>query len=226
MLLHIPNVFTREELAPIRRALSTATWRDGKLTAGLQSVKVKTNLQLAEEDPLAIELGDLIIARLSENPLFMSAALPSKIYPPMFNCYRDGGTFGMHVDNAVRKPHDSRQRVRTDVSATLFFTDPDEYDGGELIVEDTYGEQRIRLPAGDMVLYPSTSVHCVTPVTRGARICSFLWTQSMVREDSQRRLMFDLDVAIQHLAQDLPDHPSLVRLTGIYHNLLRRWAEV
>lgn len=226
MLLHIPGVFRRDELPEIRQALIQASWQDGRQTAGAQSIRVKSNLQLAEDDPLAVKLGDLIIQRLSENPLFMSAALPSKIYPPMFNCYQDGGEFGMHVDNTIRRPPGSRERVRTDVSSTLFFTDPDEYEGGELVIQDTYGEQRVRLPAGDLVLYPSTSVHCVTPVTRGARICSFFWTQSMVREDSQRRLMFDMDVAIQQLTQDVPDHPALVTLTGTYHNLLRRWAEV
>lgn len=226
MLLQIPNVFSKEEVRYIRQRLEQANWQNGQLTAGHIAINCKDNEQLSEEDPFAIELGDEIIKRLGNHPLFISAALPHKVFPPMFNRYQGGGTYGFHVDNAIRKPKTSLQRVRTDVSSTLFFSEPEEYEGGELVIQDTYGEQRVRLPAGDLVLYPSTSLHQVTPVTSGARYASFLWTQSMVRSDEKRRLLFDMDCAIQQLVQDVPNHPSIIKLSGNYHNLLRQWAEI
>ncbi len=226
MLLHIPGIFTTEEATRIREALEQAEWADGKVTAGYQSAKTKHNEQLAEGDPLAREISTAMLQRLWNNPLFVSAVLPNKVYPPLFNRYRSGGTFGYHIDNAVRAIKGSPEQVRTDVSATLFFSEPESYDGGELVIQDTYGEHRVKLAAGDLVIYPATSLHMVEPVTRGERIASFFWTQSMVREDSQRALLFEMDQAIQSLARDVPDHPALVRLTGNYHNLLRRWAEV
>lgn len=226
MLLHIPNIFSKDEVRYIRSRLEQASWQNGQLTAGHIAINSKDNEQLDEEDPFAIELGDEIIKRLGNHPLFISAALPHKVFPPMFNRYSGGGTYGFHVDNAIRKPKTSSLRVRTDVSSTLFFSEPEEYEGGELIIQDTYGEQRVRLPAGDLVLYPSTSLHQVTPVTQGTRYASFLWTQSMVRSDEQRRLLFDMDMAIQELTKDIPHHPAIIKLSGNYHNLLRQWAEV
>ncbi|MDR1075996.1 MAG: Fe2+-dependent dioxygenase [Xanthomonadaceae bacterium] len=229
MLLRIPNVLTREEVLHFRERLSQATWVDGLVTTGHQSAKAKDNLQLHEQDPLAHELGTLVLQALERNSTFFSAALPLRIYPPMFNCYREGQTFGYHVDNAIRYDRTRQglpQAIRTDVSSTLFLCDPDEYDGGELVIEDTYGNQRVKLPAGDLVLYPSTSLHKVTPVTRGARIASFFWSQSLLRDDSQRRTLFELDLSIRSLTQEVPDHPALVQLTGVYHNLLRQWSNV
>ncbi|MEB0028650.1 Fe2+-dependent dioxygenase [Pseudomonas sp. MH9.2] len=226
MLLHIPGLFSREEVLRIREALEQADWADGKVTAGYQSAKAKHNLQLPEGHPLAIEIGSALLDRLWANPLFMSVALPRKVFPPLLNCYTAGGSFDFHIDNAVRQTKGSPERVRTDLSSTLFFSDPDEYDGGELEIQDTYGTRQIKLPAGDLLLYPSTSLHKVNAVTRGARYASFFWTQSLVREDSQRALLFEMDNAIQQLTQDVPDHPSLIQLTGTYHNLLRRWVEV
>ncbi|AUF95046.1 Fe2+-dependent dioxygenase [Pseudomonas sp. 02C 26] len=226
MLLHIPSLFAADELLRIREALVQADWADGKVTAGHQSAKAKHNLQLPEAHPLAKEIGSALIERLWQTPQFMSAALPHKVFPPLINCYREGGNFGFHIDNALRQPKGSAERVRTDLSATLFLSDPDSYDGGELVIQDTYGTQQIKLAAGHMVLYPGTSLHKVNPVTRGERYAAFFWTQSLVREDSQRALLFEMDNAIQQLSADLPDHPSLLQLTGTYHNLLRRWAEV
>lgn len=226
MLLHIPAVFTREEAARIRGALQQAEWADGKVTAGYQSARAKHNLQLPQEHPLAREIAEAMLQRLWNNPLFMSAALPHKVFPPLFNCYTGGGSFGFHIDNAVRDVQGGRERVRTDLSSTLFFSEPQDYDGGELVIHDTYGEQRVKLAAGDLVLYPGTSLHKVEPVTRGARYAAFFWTQSLVREDSQRSLLFQMDQAIQQLTRDVPEHPALLELTGSYHNLLRRWVEV
>ncbi|MBB3102057.1 Fe2+-dependent dioxygenase [Azomonas macrocytogenes] len=226
MLLHIPQLFSAEEIQRIRVALEQANWLDGKITAGYQSAKAKLNLQLAEDDPLAREISEVLLQRLWQNPQFMSAALPHKVFPPLFNCYTGGGVFGYHVDNAVRQVRNSLERVRTDLSATVFFCDPDEYDGGELVIQDTYGTPSIKFAAGDMVLYPSTSLHKVEPVTRGARLASFFWIQSLVREDSRRTLLYELDNSIQTLTQDIPDHPALVELTRTYHNLLRQWVEV
>ncbi|WP_298371778.1 Fe2+-dependent dioxygenase [Azospirillum sp.] len=225
MLLHIPNVLTGDQVAEARRVLDGADWVDGAVTAGHQSAKTKDNMQIPEQHPAARQLGDVILAALERNPLFMAAALPLKVFPPLFNRYAGGQSFGVHVDNAIRQIPGTPHRVRTDLSATLFFTDPDEYDGGELTVEDTYGVHMVKLPAGDMVLYPSTSLHQVRPVTRGARICSFFWMQSMVRDDGRRTMLFDLDTAIQKINGDLPDHAGVVQLTGLYHNLLRHWAD-
>lgn len=206
--------------------LDEAEWVDGRVTAGYQSARAKDNMQLPENHPTAQQLGEMILAALQRNALFMGAALPLRVFPPLFNRYRGGQAFGTHVDNAIRQVTGTPHCIRTDLSATLFFTGPDEYDGGELIVEDTYGVHQIKLPAGHMALYPSTSLHNVRPVTRGARVASFFWIQSMVRDDGRRTLLFDLDMAIQRLSQDVPDHPSAVQLTGVYHNLLRGWAEV
>lgn len=226
MLLHIPGVFSRDEVSQIRTALERAEWADGKVTAGYQSAKAKHNLQLPEDHPLAREIAEAMLQRLWQNPLFMSAALPHKVFPPLFNCYTAGGSFDFHIDNAIRQVKGSAERVRTDLSSTLFFSDPNDYDGGELVIQDTFGTQRVKFPAGDLVLYPGTSLHKVEAVTRGARLASFFWTQSLVREDSQRTLLFEMDQAIQRLSADVPDHPSLITLTGNYHNLLRRWADV
>lgn len=226
MILHIPQIFSRDEVLNIRQALEGTEWIDGKATAGYQSAKAKHNLQLADDNPLAVELREAIVQRLQHNALFMSAALPRKIFPPLFNCYRTGDTFGYHIDNAVRAVRETGERVRTDLSSTLFFNEPEDYDGGELVIQDTYGTREIKLPAGDLLLYPATSLHRVQAVTRGMRLASFFWTQSLVREDSQRALLFEMDVAIQTLTRDVPDHPSLIQLTGTYHNLLRRWVDV
>lgn len=226
MLLDIPNVLSDDQVAECRKRLAESNWVDGRITAGYQSSKAKNNEQLPEDSPVARQLGQLIVAALEANPLFISAALPAKIFPPLFNRYAEGRSFGVHVDNAVRQVRNTPHRVRTDISATLFLSSPDEYDGGELAIEDTYGAQRVKLPAGHMVLYPATSLHRVEPVTRGARIAAFFWIQSMVRDDGQRTLLFDLDTAIQRLARDVPDNPAVVQLTGVYHNLLRQWAEV
>src|SRR6201997_2837109 len=208
MLITIPDVLSVGEVAQARAALDAADWVDGKVTAGYQAQTVKENLQLPEGHPVTVKLGEMVLAALARSPLFMSAALPLRVFPPMFNRYTGGGHFGTHVDTAIRQMVTTGQRIRTDLSATLFFTAPAEYDGGELIVEDTYGTHSVKLPAGHMVLYPATSLHHVRPVTRGARISSFFWIQSMIREDSRRTLLFDLDVAIQRLNRDVPDHPS------------------
>lgn len=226
MLIQIPNVLSREKVASCRRRLESAEWVDGNITAGHQSRLAKDNMQLAEEDPTAVEMGDVILAALERNPLFVSAALPQKIFPPLFNRYTGGQNFGTHVDNAIRQVKGTEHRVRTDLSATLFFSEPDEYDGGELVVEHNYGVQRVKLNPGSLILYPASSLHHVTPVTRGVRIASFFWIQSMVRDDGERTLLFDLDTAIQRVAAEAPEHPSVIQLTGIYHNLLRRWADV
>lgn len=226
MLLQVPGVLTTQELAQAQRLLASAEWIDGRATAGHQSAQVKHNRQLAESSPVAQELGKLVIGAVSRNPLFISAALPNRIFPPLFNCYEVGDGFGTHVDNAIRAVGTSGARIRTDVSATLFLSEPSDYDGGELVVEDTYGTHSVKLPAGSMVLYPASSLHHVQPISRGRRIASFFWIQSMVRDDGQRALMFDLDNAIRRLGADHPSHPSVVQLTGVYHNLLRSWAEV
>jgi PKHD-type hydroxylase len=224
MILQIPNVLTGEQVAHARRLLDQAAWVDGRITAGHQSARAKDNVQLAEADPVARELGEQIVVALQRNPLFLSAALPLRVFPPLFNRYEGGQSFGNHVDNAIRQ-HVSGLRIRTDISATLFLAEPEEYDGGELMIEDTFGVHAVKLPAGHMVLYPASSLHHVRPVTRGARVASFFWLQSLVRDDGQRTLLFDLDSAIQRLSADVPDHPATVQLTSVYHNLLRRWAE-
>lgn len=226
MLITIPDVLTTDEVTQARTILDATEWVDGKVTAGYQAQAVKENLQLPEGHPAAVRLGEMVLAALARSPLFMSAALPLKVFPPMFNRYTGGGHFGTHVDTAIRALASTGQRIRTDVSATLFLTPPDQYDGGELIVEDTYGLHSVKLPAGHMVLYPATSLHRVTPVTRGARVSSFFWIQSMIRTDGDRSLLYDLDTAIQRLAQESPGNPIGVQLTGVYHNLLRRWAEM
>ncbi|HNV79931.1 MAG TPA: Fe2+-dependent dioxygenase [Thermomonas sp.] len=227
MLLQIPDVLTADQVAQFRARLDVAPWCDGRVTAGHQSSKAKDNAQLPEDSAEARELGAQVLDALARNSTFFAAALPKRIYPPLFNRYAGGQSFGFHVDNAVRydRSRGGVDPVRTDLSATLFLSAPDDYDGGELVIEDTYGTQQVKLPAGHLVLYPGTSLHRVTPVTRGARVASFFWIQSLLREDAQRRLMFDLDVSIRTLTRDLPEHPSLVQLTGVYHNLLRRWAE-
>lgn len=227
MLITIPSVLTKDDVAGFRAALDRADWQDGRLTAGTQSLEVKRNSQLDPESPVALQLGQAILDRLSQNPLFLSAALPHRILPPMFNRYAQAQTFGVHVDNAIRAMPLTGERLRTDLSMTLFLTEPEEYDGGELVVEDHYGAQVVKLAAGDMVLYPSTSLHQVTPVTRGVRVSAFFWLQSMVRSDPQRAILFDLDQAIQSLAaQGGATTPEAVRLTGIYHNLIRMWSEI
>lgn len=223
MLLAIPAVFTKEQTQILRAKLDVAEWVDGKVTAGHQSAMTKQNSQIPEGHPIAREIGEAILQALGGNPLFRSAALPLRVFPPLFNRYAGGQTFGTHVDNAVRTHAASGQRIRTDLSCTLFFSDPEEYDGGELVVEDTYGSKSVKLPAGSMVLYPSTSLHHVTPVTRGARVSSFFWLQSMVRRDDQRTLLFELDTSIQML--EAGSAPA-VKLTGVYHNLLRQWSEM
>jgi len=226
MLIQIPNLLNPEQVKFCRGKLEASAWVDGRVTAGHQSGKAKDNMQLSEHDPAAIEMGDIILAALERNTLFVAAALPRKIFPPLFNRYSGGQNFGTHVDNAIRQVAGTEHRVRTDLSATLFFSRPDEYDGGELVVEDTYGVQRVKLAAGSLIVYPASSLHHVTPVTRGTRLASFFWIQSMIRDDGQRTLLFDLDMSIQRVSQALPGDPSLVQLTGVYHNLLRRWADV
>jgi PKHD-type hydroxylase len=226
MLIAIPNVLSPEQLAEARKLLEAAEWIDGKATAGHQGARVKDNMQLPVDNPVARQVGQMILKALGANPLFMSAALPLHILPPMFNRYSGGQTFGTHVDGSVRVVPGTNHRLRTDLSCTLFFADPEEYDGGELIIEDTYGSKSVKLPAGHMILYPSTSLHQVTPVTRGTRLCSFFWLQSMIRDNGQRSLLFEMDVAIQRLGAENALHPSVVQLTGVYHNLLRQWAEM
>jgi PKHD-type hydroxylase len=231
MLLVIPAVFPKTEVRELRAALDAAEWVDGKVTAGHQSAQTKFNSQIPEAHPVAKQVGGLILQALGSNPLFRSAALPLQVFPPLFNRYGGGQTFGTHVDNSIRTHTATGGRIRTDLSCTLFFSEPDEYDGGELIIEDTYGSKSVKLPAGDMILYPATSLHRVTPVTRGERVSSFFWLQSMIRQDAQRSLLFDLDNAIQRLsgsphADSEEVRSSSVQLTGVYHNLLRQWAEL
>jgi PKHD-type hydroxylase len=226
MMLQIPEVLTKDEVRAARERLDAAQWVDGRVTAGHQSARAKHNQQLAETDPVARETGGKIVAALARSPLFRAAALPLHVFPPLFNRYSSGESFGSHVDNAVRQISGTAHQLRTDLSATLFLTEPDEYDGGELVVEDPYGVQAVKLAAGNLILYPASSLHHVRPVTRGARVSSFFWIQSMVRDDGERTLLFDLDLSIQRLAGEAPDHASVLQLTGVYHNLLRRWAEL
>ena len=225
MLVHVPKVLTEAQVARCRELMERAAWVDGRVTAGHQSAKAKDNLQIPEGSPEAREMGDMIVGALERNPLFITAALPLRVFPPLFNRYEPGMTFGAHVDNAVRQVPGTPFRIRTDLSVTLFLSRPEEYDGGELTVEDVYGAHSVKLPAGDLILYPATSLHRVTPVTRGARHASFFWIQSMVRDDGARSLLFDFDMAINQVNQAVPDHPAVVALTSCYHNLLRRWAE-
>jgi len=226
MLLQVPSVLTSEQVRQFRARLDPVEWADGRMTAGYQSAKAKHNLQLPEEHPVARELGEIILDVLPRNLLFMAAAVPFKIFPPLFNCYSEGQNFGMHIDNAIRSVKGTPHRIRTDLSMTLFLSEPDEYQGGELIIEETYGTHSVKLRAGDAVLYPACSLHRVTAVTQGKRIAAFFWIQSMVRDDGQRKALFDLDIAIQQLGKELPESAAAIKLTGVYHNLLRMWADV
>ena len=227
MLIAIPDVLDAGGVAKVRALVDAADWIDGNATSGHQSALAKKNEQLPEESAAAREAGSLVLDALSASPPFVAAALPLKVYPPLFNRYTGGDTFARHVDSAIRIRRGSDFRVRSDLSATLFLTDPGDYDGGELVVEDSFGEQRVKLPAGHMVLYPASSVHRVEPVMRGTRVASFFWVQSMVRDDGARRILFELDQAVQDVASRLGrDDPATVRLTGTYHNLLRKWADV
>ena len=254
MLIEIPALFSASEVDATVATLLDQPWVDGKVTAGQRSAMAKNNRQLSEDAPVAIRMGEQILSRLSDNALFMSAALPKKIYPPLFNRYSGGEAFDWHIDNAIRGLKGVRERVRTDISATLFLADPASYDGGELVIRDTFGEhavklpaghlliypgsslhkinpvtrgeRSVKLPAGHLVLYPGSSVHRVNPVTRGERLAAFFWIESLVREDSQRSLLLDMDVAIQRLTTQQADDESLLQLSGVYHNLLRRWSDV
>jgi len=227
MIVHIPNLLSGDQVARIRGVLSGTDWVDGKVTAGAQSAGTKHNLQVPENAPAARALGDMILTALGQNERFTSAALALRVFPPLFNRYDQGMNFGAHIDNAIRfvKGASSPVRVRTDMSATLFLTDPDDYDGGELVIEDTFGNHKIKLPAGDLVVYSATSRHRVTPVTRGSRWSSFFWIQSMIRDESARVMLFELDNAIQGLRKQVGDSEEVVSLTGLYHNLVRRWAD-
>lgn len=227
MLLRVPDVLSPEVLARCRELIEHADWQDGKVTAGTQSEQVKNNRQLPENSEAACAARTLIVDALGKSALFFSGSLPKKTFPPLFNRYDgDSNSFGSHVDNSVRTSITTGAWVRTDVSVTLFLSEPDEYDGGELVIEDTFGVQRVKLPAGDLILYPSSSIHRVEPVTRGSRLASFFWVESMIRSDDQRRLLFDMDLSIQTLRRQEGDSPAVVRLTGCYHNLLRMWSDV
>lgn len=226
MMLHVPNVLNHDEVHACRRLLDAAQWVDGNVTSGEQAAKAKHNRQLPIDAPLTRELGNQILSALARSPLFISAAIPKRIVPPLFNRYEQGEYFGFHVDNAIRAIPGTSECLRTDVSCTLFFSDPNDYEGGELVVQDTYGTQRAKLPAGDLLLYPATSLHRVEPVTGGVRVCSFFWVQSMIRSDWQRTLLFDLDQNIQKLRMQLGDNDQTIALTSHYHNLLRLWTEL
>ena len=226
MIVQVPNVLNAEQIARCREVMKHASWVDGRVTAGYQSASVKDNRQLAENSPEARQLGDIIVGALERNPLFITATLPLRVFPPLFNRYEGGESFGAHLDNSIRQIPGTALRVRTDISATLFLSTPEEYEGGELVIDDVYGAHAVKLPAGDMVVYPASSLHHVNPVTRGIRLASFFWVQSMVRDDGHRTLLFDLDLAINKVNQALPNHGAVVELTNCYHNLLRRFAEV
>jgi PKHD-type hydroxylase len=226
MIVQVPNVLNNEQIARCCEVMERASWVDGRVTAGHQSSQVKDNRQLPEDSPEARELGDMIVSALERNPLFITATLPLRVFPPLFNRYEAGESFGAHLDNSIRQIPGTPLRVRTDISATLFLSAPEDYDGGELVIDDVYGAHAVKLPAGDMVVYPASSLHHVNPVTRGARLASFFWIQSMVRDDGSRTLLFDLDMAINKVNQALPNHGAVVELTNCYHNLLRRFAEV
>lgn len=225
MLLHIPDVLSDEQVAGMRAAMVDAEWTDGRQTVGPQGAKVKRNLQLPDASPLRRQLGEQVIAALTRHPLYHAAALPLRTISPRFNRYEGGGEYGFHIDGAVMSTGHGDEHVRSDISCTLFLAEPDEYDGGELIVSDTYGEHEVKLPAGHAIVYPSSSLHRVTPVTRGARIAAFFWVQSLVRDDGARQLLLELDTAIRDLSATAADQAAILRLTGVYHNLLRRWAE-
>jgi PKHD-type hydroxylase len=226
MILEIPHILPPDQLAAARQAIEAADWIDGRATAGHQGARVKDNMQLPVDSLVARQIGEQLARALMANPLFMSAALPLHLLPPLFNRYAGGQNFGTHVDGSIRTIPGTSLRMRTDLSCTFFFAEPGEYDGGELIIEDTYGSKSVKLAAGSAILYPGTSLHRVTPVTRGTRLCSFFWIQSMIRSDAQRTMLFEMDVAIQRLGAGHATHPSVISLTGVYHNLLRQWAEV
>lgn len=224
MLLHIPDILDREQLRQLRAALEAADWTDGRETVGAQGAQVKRNRQLPDASPLRRQLGDVVLSALAKNPLYHAATLPLRTLPPRFNRYEGGGEYGMHVDGSVMTLPNGGQ-LRSDISCTLFLSEPDDYDGGELIVSDTYGEHEVKLPAGDAIIYPSSSLHRVQPVTRGARVAAFFWVQSLVRDDGRRRLLYELDASIQRLVATGADRDAVLQLTGTYHNLLRQWAE-
>lgn len=227
MLLSIPDVLSQDEIANARKLLQTADWKDGRITAGHQSALAKNNSQLPDRDPVGIQLGELILKKLETTPLFLSAALPLKVFPPLFNRYAGGENFGTHVDNAIRQIPGTPHRIRTDLSCTLFLSEPSDYTGGELVIETSFGVQAVKLPAGSMILYPASSLHHVRAVTAGARLASFFWVQSMVQDEGMRTSLFDMDRAIQTLVREVGgDHPSIVGLTGVYHNILRSVATV
>lgn len=227
MLLHIENLLTKEEVADLRKILSAAHWVDGKGTAGQQSAASKNNLQIAPDSQLGRELSTFLLKKLGTNPLFNSAVLPFRVVPPLFNRYDEGMSFGAHVDNALRPVPGMGQRIRTDVSSTLFLSDPDEYDGGELVLYGPSEQQAIKLPAGDMIVYPTTALHAVWPITRGSRIASFFWSQSFIRSQEHRSILFDLDQSVQRLTGERgPKDQEVLNLTNIYHNLLRCWSEL
>ncbi|QDH24786.1 Fe2+-dependent dioxygenase [Neokomagataea tanensis] len=227
MLIHVPDVLSPDEVKYCRQRLEAAEWTDGRVTAGEQSAKAKRNLQIPQDSEVSRELGELILHALGRNPIFNSAALPLRVYPPLFNRYDQGMHFNAHVDNAIRPIPNAGFRIRTDVSSTLFLSSPDEYEGGELVIQDTYGNQSVKLPAGHMVVYPSTSLHSVNPILQGSRWASFFWTQSMVRDDTKRALLYDFDRSIMETRKALPDdHQGVLGLTSTYHNLLRQWAEL
>ncbi|MEO7050587.1 MAG: Fe2+-dependent dioxygenase [Rhodanobacter sp.] len=225
MLLHIPAVLGAGQVTQMRAALEAADWADGRETVGAQGARVKRNQQLADHAPLRLQLGLQVRAALARHPLFHAATLPLRILPPRFNRYADGGEYGFHIDGAVMALPDDGGQLRSDISCTLFLNQPEDYDGGELIVSDTYGEHEVKLPAGDLIVYPSSSLHRVAAVTRGARLASFFWVQSLIRDDSQRRLLYELDTSIQSLAGSGADAAAVLQLTGVYHNLLRQWSE-
>lgn len=225
MMLTIPDVLSAAQVQQCRQILAQANWTDGRSTAGHVAVQAKDNLQLGLDDPIAQKLGGLILDALSKNQRFISATLPLRVLPPRFNRYSGGGHYGNHIDNAIFGIPGTPQRVRSDISATLFFNDPDDYDGGELTIEDSYGAHTVKLPAGHLVVYPGASLHRVTPVTRGERLAAFFWIQSLVREDNRRSILWELDTAIQRIGQDQPDSPALPQLTGVYHNLIREWSD-
>lgn len=224
MVVEIPELLSKAEVEEARATLMAADWVDGRTTAGHRAQNVKRNGQLSPDNPLARKLSDLILDRLARTPLFIAAALPLRILPPKFNRYEGGGAYGNHVDSAIFPVPGTMQHVRSDISSTLFLSDPDDYDGGDLVIEDMFGEHRVKLPAGHLIVYPGSSLHRVTPVTRGTRLAAFFWTQSLVAADERRRTLFQLDNAIQSLSADHPDHASVDELTNVYHNLLRQWS--
>nr|WP_253204355.1 Fe2+-dependent dioxygenase [Acinetobacter seifertii] len=224
---HIPNVLSKEQVQYFRNEMDKIEWVNGKVTAGTLSATVKRNQQLPEDHPLTHHLSNIILEALGTHPLFLSAAIPLDIIPPLFNRYENQESFGFHVDNSIRRIRGTNERLRTDLSCTLFLSEPEEYEGGDLVVEDTYGYHEVKLPAGDMILYPSTSLHEVTAITSGCRIASFFWVQSMVRDDAERHMLFNLDQTVQNLRMQLGDnHSEVIKLTNLYHNLMRKWAEL